>query len=85
MCIDISLWMDILLVKGQKIMDQHKFEMIHFKCIIPAIQCIIPVSNLLCYVVQWFDFENLSSRFKMKPWPIQKKKHYATYALDSSS
>jgi len=25
-------------------MDQHHFEMIHFKCIIPAIQCIIPVS-----------------------------------------
>ena len=34
--------------KVQKIVDQHNFEMIHFKCIIPAIQCIIPV--LLCYV-----------------------------------
>ena len=41
-------------LKVQKFMDQHNFEMIHFKCTIPAIQCIIPV--LLCYVDQWFDF-----------------------------
>ena len=40
--------------KGPKFMDQHNFETIHFKCTIPAIQCIIPV--LLCYVEQWFDF-----------------------------
>ena len=42
--------------KGPKLMDQHNFELIHFKCIIPAIaiQCIIPV--LLCYVDQGFDF-----------------------------
>ena len=41
--------------KGPKIFnDQHNFEMVHFKCIIPAIQCTIPV--LLCYVDQWFDF-----------------------------
>ena len=40
--------------KGAKFMDQHNFEMIHFKCTIPAMQCIIPV--LLCYVGQWFDF-----------------------------
>ena len=39
-----------------KFMDQHNFEMIHFKCTIPAIQCSIPV--LLCYVDQWFDFGN---------------------------
>jgi len=33
----------------QKVMDQHNFEMIHFKCIIPAIQCIIPVKiTVLC-------------------------------------
>jgi len=30
-------------------MDQHNFETIHFKCTIPAIQCIIPV--LLLHVV----------------------------------
>ena len=34
--------------KGPKILYQHNFEMIHFKCTIPAIQCTIPV--LLCYV-----------------------------------
>ena len=41
-------------LKIQKFIDQHNFEMIHFKCTISAIQCIIPV--LLCYVDQWFDF-----------------------------
>ena len=41
-------------LKVQKIMDQHNFETIHFKCTIPSIQCTIPV--LLCYVNQWFDF-----------------------------
>ena len=30
------------------------FEMIHFKCTIPAIGCTIPV--LLCYADSWFDF-----------------------------
>ena len=40
--------------KVQKFMDQHNFEMIPCKCIIPTIQCIILV--LLCYVDQWFDF-----------------------------
>ena len=40
--------------KGPKIMDQHNFEMIHFKCTIPAIGCTIPV--LLCYADSWFNF-----------------------------
>ena len=42
--------------KGPKIMDQHTFEMIHFKCTILAIGCTIPV--LLCYAHadSWFDF-----------------------------
>ena len=40
--------------KGPKIMDQHNFEMIHFKCTIPAIGCTIPV--LLCYPDSWFNF-----------------------------
>ena len=30
-------------LKVQKFMSQHNFETIHFKCTIPAIQCIIPV------------------------------------------
>ena len=41
-------------LKVQKIMDQHNFEMIHFKCSIPAIGCTIPV--LLCYADSWFNF-----------------------------
>jgi len=41
-------------LKVQKFMDQHNFEMIHFKCTIPAIGCTIPV--LLCYADSWFDF-----------------------------
>jgi hypothetical protein len=41
-------------LKVQKFMDQHNFEMIHFKCTIPAIGCTIPV--LLCYADSWFNF-----------------------------
>ena len=40
-------------LKVQKFMDQHNFEMIHFKCTIPAIGCTIPV--LLCYADSWFN------------------------------
>ena len=41
-------------LKVQKLMDQHNFEMILFKCTIFAIRCIIPY--LLCYADSWFDF-----------------------------
>ena len=43
-------------LKVQNFIDQHNFEMTHFKCTIPAMQCMIPV--MLCYVHvdQWFDF-----------------------------
>ena len=34
-------------LKVQNFMDQHNFEMIHFKCTIPV---------LLCYADSWFDF-----------------------------
>ena len=36
-------------------MDQHNFEMIHFKCTIPAIGCTIPV--LLCSSKRQTRFE----------------------------
>ena len=42
--IDQQFWEHL---KVQKCMNQHNFEMIHFKCTIPAIGCTIPV--LLCY------------------------------------
>ena len=41
-------------LKVQTFMDQHNFEMIHFKCTIPAIGC--TVSVLLGYADSWFDF-----------------------------
>ena len=41
--------------KGPKIHGAAKFEMIHFKCTIPAIRCIIPVLPQ-CYADSWFDF-----------------------------
>ena len=46
--IDQQFWEHL---KVQKFMDQHNFEMIHFKCTIPAIGCTIPV--LLCYADSW--------------------------------
>ena len=50
--------------KSPKIYGSTYFEMIHFKCTIPAIRCIIPV--LLCYTDSWFDFGIWSSCFKTK-------------------
>ena len=58
-------------------MDQHNFEITHFKCTIPAKRCIIPV--LLYYVHQWFDKVHASKR-RLR-W---KKKQYATCALDTT-
>ena len=43
LCHSSTVWEHL---KVQKFMDQHNFEMIHFKCTIPAIGCTIPV--LLC-------------------------------------
>ena len=63
-------------LKFQKFMDQHNFEMIHFKCTIPELRCTIPV--LLCY----------KCRFMVWLWNLKfmlqnegldgKKKQYAT-------
>ena len=50
--------------KVQKFMNQHNFEMIHFKCIIPAIQCIIPV--LLCYVDTTLEFKVHASKRRLR-------------------
>ena len=50
--------------KVQKIMDQHNFEMIHFKCTIPAIQCTIPV--LLCYVDITLEFKVHASKRRLR-------------------
>ena len=59
-------------LKVQKFMDQYNFEMIHLKCTIPAIWCIIPV--LLCYADSWFNFGIWSSCFKTKAYMEKKTK-----------
>ena len=53
-------------------MDQHNFEMIHFKCTIPAIGCTIPV--LLCYADSWFalEFEVPASKRRLR-WKKQSQ------------
>ena len=66
-------------------MDQHNFEMIHFKCTIPAIGCTI--MNFLLYCVMQIhgltlEFEVHASKRRLR-W--KKKKQYATCALDSTS
>ena len=64
-------------LKVKKFMDQHNFEMIHFKCTIPAIGC-----TVLCRFMVWL----WNLKFMLQNEGLdEKKKQYATCALDCTS